>query len=753
MHFILKYLRSLCTGGERCSFNLIQLLESTTKNCHIWNLCGPAETTLQSIFHQVNLINDGQSIPLGKPLPNYRCIPQDSFDQPQNVHSDGELLVSGVGIFAGYLNRDDLTAKALVQIDNQLYYRTGDLAQMDNNGLLHYKGRKDHQIKLHGQRIELGEIEQCLLKVPSISASVVMKWNDDHLVAYVQSSDIDHNVLRQHCQSHLPPHMIPSLFIILNKFPLNANSKIDRKRLPPPDFSSIHLTNHNELLLPMNETEIIIHQIWCDVLKQKQISTKTNIFTLGGHSLLIMQLFHRYKTEFHLKPNTLSIADLFQHPTITHHAQLIHQNINITQNKDRDHWYSLHINHALVSYAQERIFLDDQIRFSSTHNNTNMYVIPLIYQISSMNGSISISQLKRAFEFTISKHSILRTALYLDTNGVIMQDASLLSNAFETHTFSVINISNEEHEKNEIVKKILSQSDLFDLSKGHVINCHILRRHHQPNHSIIQNNNDLLTKDDLILFTIHHACFDGTSTPVYIRDLSLAYQSNDPLPIDDNSLQYIDYSIHEHIMDMTLSQQFWLLELNGYDVTRQLSLPVDRQRASTDQRSGLASSAQIDFGGEICASFLNYASSHHLTMFQLGLSIFYVFLFKLTYGDSDLCISAINANRYRHELVNMIGMFVSTLPHRMQLNSHWSFDEVVKYVQEKCLSILGHSHYPLQRILSDLHLTQSNVLFLETMFDFITTSKDIHDLYLNGVNLEQILLEQSAEVAKFDFSM
>ena len=66
----------------------------------------------------------------------------------------------------------------------------------------------------------------------SISACVVIKWNDNHLVAYVQtSSNIDEKQLRSHCESHLPPHMIPSIFMILEEFPLNANGKVDRKRL------------------------------------------------------------------------------------------------------------------------------------------------------------------------------------------------------------------------------------------------------------------------------------------------------------------------------------------------------------------------------------------------------------------------------------------------------------------------------------------------------------------------------------------
>ncbi|CAF4329589.1 unnamed protein product, partial [Adineta steineri] len=255
---------------------------------------------------------------------------------------DGELLVGGAGVFAGYLGRDDLTARALVEIDGELFYRTGDLVTMDDNGFLRYQGRKDYQIKLHGQRIELGEIEQCLLR-RSISACVVSKWDDDHLVAYVQSSHVNEEQLRQHCQSHLSPHMTPSLFVILDKLPLNANGKIDRKLLPPPSFSSMHLTNNDELLLPMNETESIIHHIWCDLLNQKQISTNTGIFSIGGHSLIIMQLFHRYKIQFHFKTNSLSISSLFQHPTIIDHAKLIHQTMNVTQDINEYHWSSLYM--------------------------------------------------------------------------------------------------------------------------------------------------------------------------------------------------------------------------------------------------------------------------------------------------------------------------------------------------------------------------------------------------------------------------
>ena len=179
----------------------------------------------------------------------------------------------------------------------------------------------------------------------------------------------------------------------------------------------------------------------------------------------------------------------------------------------------------------------------------------------------------------------------------------------------------------------------------------------------------LLSKNDLILFNIHHSIFDGASTSIFLRDLSLAYEMNGSLPLNDNTLQYIDYAVHERLTDITSSREFWSSELEGYDLERSLSLPVDRFRSSTDDRSGLASVAEISFDDTISTAFLNYASSHHITPFQLGLATFYAFLFKLTHGESDLCISCVNANRYRTELENMIGMFVSTLPYRIQLES------------------------------------------------------------------------------------
>ena len=365
----LRYLRSVIIGGMSSIFSirsracfllvlhfigedfptqlLLLLTDMLPDSCQTWNMYGPAEATIQCAVYLAETDTKADSVPIGLPLSNYHCFIKDHFFQDVIINQEGELFVGGVGVFAGYLGRDDLSAKALVDIDGEMFYRTGDLVRLDSNGLLHYIGRTDHQVKLHGQRIELGEIEKCLLNITSIPGCVVMKWNDDHLVAYVQSSSVSEDELRSHCQSHLPPHMVPSFFVILDKLPLNANGKIDRKQLPQPCVPSRVTTNLVDGLVDRqsasNHIEIIIHHIWCDVLQLNHIPINTDLFTIGGHSLLIIRLFHRYTTEFGAEINVLRVTDLFKHPTIAGHAQLIHQSLSNPQNIDNYRWFSLHL--------------------------------------------------------------------------------------------------------------------------------------------------------------------------------------------------------------------------------------------------------------------------------------------------------------------------------------------------------------------------------------------------------------------------
>ena len=378
---------------------------------------------------------------------------------------------------------------------------------------------------------------------------------------------------------------------------------------------------------------------------------------------------------------------------------------------------------GIASFAQERIFLDEQIRFTNKlaiYNELN--VLRLVH------GSLSMDRLLRALRLVLSKHKILLTSLVLNSESGILQQC--ITNNHQTFTFAETQtFENDDGDLNDIIYQTTINPKLFDLSHGRVFHCQLLRKQNVDHH-----NNKFITNSDVIIIAFHHAAFDRSSRQIFFNDLCNAYNNNNTMLINEKSLQYIDYATHEHLMDMTLSREFWHSQLEGYNLGRSLSLPVDRHRLSTDQRSGLASIAQISFDEEIATSFLDYASSHQLTPFQLGLALFYAFLFKLTHGQNDLCITCINANRYRSELQNMIGMFVSTLPYRLQLDSHWSFDELVKHVREKCLSILEHSHYPLQHILAVF-------MSINRMFHFLRQHSTLllfHQIWINHLSMEQV---------------
>ncbi|CAF1584283.1 unnamed protein product, partial [Adineta steineri] len=411
--------------------------------------------------------------------------------QSSAIGQEGELFVGGAGVFAGYLGRDDLTAKALIEIDDQLFYRTGDLVTVDNNSLLHYQGRKDHQIKLHGQRIELGEIERCLLNITSISACIVMKWNDDYLVAYVQSSDMNEQELREHCQSHLPPHMIPSIFIILDKLPLNQNGKVDRKQLPPPDFSLSTLLSSDKCDTPLNQLEERIHTIWCQVLRcdENQISRTTSFFSVGGHSLLFIELYHHYQSVFDFDAHTLSIAPFLQQPTIFQHSRLL-QTV-IMNNIKAAQWCSLHINEGIASFAQERIFLDEQVRFSS-----DIAIYNELSTLQIVQGSLSSNRLLQAFRYVLNKHKILRTSLMFNNDNSSLKQC--ITDIHKTFTITVNQTFENENELRDIIHQTTISPNLFDLSTGRVFHAELLR--HQISLDENENkSNEFITKSDVLL--------------------------------------------------------------------------------------------------------------------------------------------------------------------------------------------------------------------------------------------------------------
>jgi thioesterase domain-containing protein/acyl carrier protein len=247
--------------------------------------------------------------------------------QPVPIGVRGELFVGGDGLARGYLNDRELTAEKFIPNPLQpgaVLYRTGDFARYLSDGNIEFLGRIDHQVKIRGFRVELGEIETVLRVHPAVHECVVAVLNDapndKKIVAYVHSTNASAQVgeLRAFLKERLPDYMVPSSFVFLDRFPLTANGKIDRKELLSSECTSP--SAGRSYVTARTRTENVLVSIWCELLNVSQVGVYDNFFALGGHSLMAIRLISKVNSTLNV---TLSVPELFQNPTIEQLAKVI----------------------------------------------------------------------------------------------------------------------------------------------------------------------------------------------------------------------------------------------------------------------------------------------------------------------------------------------------------------------------------------------------------------------------------------------
>ncbi|PHM70060.1 non-ribosomal peptide synthetase [Xenorhabdus kozodoii] len=340
------YLHTIIVGGEKAEYRHLMnwLSHPETQACRWINSYGPTETTVIATTLKVKNPQNGDgtqstefsdNIPIGYPLPNTRIYILDAFGRPTPLGISGEIYIGGAGVARGYLNRPDLTAEKFVadpfsQQPNARMYKTGDLGRWLPHGVIEYLGRNDFQVKIRGFRIELGEVEARLVQCQGVQEAIVLVReiapDDKRLVAYVQpqsGAKLHPNELRQQLAQHLADYMLPSAFVTLDAFPLTANGKIDRQAFPAPDQSAIVAREYEA---PQGEIEIVLAQIWQDLLGVARVSRHDHFFELGGHSLLILKACSLAVEKLGLSQNRM--ASLMAFTTIKDQAKAIEDREN-----------------------------------------------------------------------------------------------------------------------------------------------------------------------------------------------------------------------------------------------------------------------------------------------------------------------------------------------------------------------------------------------------------------------------------------
>ncbi|WP_052707744.1 amino acid adenylation domain-containing protein, partial [Streptomyces rubellomurinus] len=295
------------------------------------NMYGITETTVHVSHIALDRASAAatSSSTIGVNIPDLRVYVLDQHLQPVPPGVTGEMYVAGAGLARGYLGRPDLTATrfvadpyaALFGEYGTRMYRSGDLARRRPDGVLEYFGRADQQVKLRGFRIELGEIEAVLAAHPAVAdAAVVVREDapgDQRLVAYVVGSDSGPGTspgpspdeLRAHAAAELPAHMVPSAVVPLERLPLTANGKLDRRALPAPSAPAGAVGTGRP---PRSPREQQLCELFAEALGLAAVGVDDDFFALGGHSLLAVRLAGRIRDVLGID---LGIGTLFQAPT------------------------------------------------------------------------------------------------------------------------------------------------------------------------------------------------------------------------------------------------------------------------------------------------------------------------------------------------------------------------------------------------------------------------------------------------------
>lgn len=310
----LPALRLALLSGDWVAPDIAARLAATAPQAQVIAMGGATEASIWSNAWPVGTppLDGWGSVPYGLPLRNqaFRVVDALGDDAPDWV--PGELWIGGAGVARGYCGAPDLTAAQFSGSHPQRWYRTGDLGRYRPDGVLEFLGRRDGQIKLHGHRIELGEIEQVLQQHDRVRRAVAVvdgKGEAARLLAFVElhvASDCAG--LRDFLRERLPAYAVPAEIVPLTAWPLNANGKIDRRRLAELR------PQRPEQALPVDDArEQEIARLWHELLEVRPRARTDSFFALGGNSLLGTRLVARLSESYGIK---LTLREFFADATL-----------------------------------------------------------------------------------------------------------------------------------------------------------------------------------------------------------------------------------------------------------------------------------------------------------------------------------------------------------------------------------------------------------------------------------------------------
>ena len=690
-------LRAAFLGGEK-------LRNRPSDKLQIVNGYGPTEYTVAATAFTVDKAYD--NIPIGKPLWNTQVLVLDRLDRLCPIGVAGELCISGTSIARGYLDRPELTAEKFVAHPfdpHRKMYRSGDLARWLEDGNLEFLGRIDTQVKVRGFRVELGEIEQALLATASITGAVVVAREiagDISLIAFVTALDFDEPAVKTELGRTLPAYMVPARIVPLPEIPLTANGKVDKRRLPEVEVEAI------EVVPPRDAVETELRELFADVLGRPAatISIHASFLELGGHSLkaavLLSALYQRRGIQLRFAQflAASSVAELAAViATETRHAAPV--------------WERAPDGPLALTSSQLRMYAVNQLSTWST-----AYNIPFAWELAA---ELDVERLVAALRALVPRHHALR-ARFVERDGTIVQE-------FGDAPLDVARIQIEDASVRATLERFVRP---FDLSVAPLVRAAIITTEARR----------------VLALDVHHIVADGLSVRLLLEDLEALYLGTaEPL----TGPTFADYAYWETSAGGAAqrdAERAWWLERFA-ETPSPLDLPVDFDRPPRLSFDG--DEVALELPAETGTPLVELAKARGIMPLGVFLAAYAVLLSRLG-NTTDVVIGIPAAGRQRAGMERMVGMFVNTIPLRVQLRADEPFSELCVRIGTEATEAFERQTYQLNDLVADLGLARDPSR--NPLFDVLFSWEEAELVELDStLGLRE--LPQAQAPSKFDLEL
>lgn len=509
-----KSLRYLSVGGEK----LVPC--EPPKDYKFINAYGPTEATIFTTVFEVDKYYP--NVPIGKALDNVKLYITDKLGHMLPPGACGELMITGWQVSRGYLNKPEKTAEVYTKnlYDDtpgyEVMYHSGDVARFLPDGNIQIIGRKDSQVKIRGFRIELSEVEEVIRRYEGIRDATVVAFDDPnggkYIAAYVVSdSTVDINALNDFIKETKPAYMVPAVTMQIDKIPLNQNQKVNKKALPLPEKKAA------EIIKPENEVQQILFDCIAEVLGYTDFGITTDIYEAGLTSITAIKLNILISKAFDI---VIKTSDIKNHPTIRMMEEFV-KTAGKESKREVQESYPL-------TNTQEGIFIECTANMGST-----IYNIPYLLKL---DNKVDLDRLAEAIDSTVEAHPYLKTRLFMDDNGNVLQKR----NDGLSYKTPILNGMNRD----TLVRPyMLFNEQLFRFE--------IYR-----------------TCDGNYLFLdLHHIVADGTSLAIIINDINRAYSGE--------KLEPEGYTSYDLALDNRDAWQVISIKMQRIIISQYLNMQVE----------------------------------------------------------------------------------------------------------------------------------------------------------------------------------